>query len=96
MAELTKTAEFDSWIKRLRDNKAKAKVLVRLERLANGNPGDVGPIGEGCSELRIDYGPGYRVYYQAKGEKIFILLGGDKDSQQRDIEKAKGLARELE
>jgi putative component of toxin-antitoxin plasmid stabilization module len=72
MAELTKTAEFDSWIKRLRGNKAKAKVLVRLERLANGNPGDASPIG------------------------IFILLGGDKDSQQRDIEKAKGLARELE
>jgi putative addiction module killer protein len=71
-------------------------VLVRLERLAKGNPGDVAPIGEGLSELRIDYGPGYRVYYAKRGDEITVLNGGDKDSQAADIREAKTIARELE
>jgi putative addiction module killer protein len=91
-----RTPEFDRWLKELRDLRAKAKVLVRIERLAGGNPGDVRPAGEGVSELRIDYGPGYRVYYKAIVETTTILWGGDKDSQESDIQKAKALARELE
>ena len=76
---------------------AKAKILVRIERLAKGNPGDVQPVGEGISELRIHHGAGYRVYYTQRGEQLIVLLcGGDKDSQDRDIANAKKLASELE
>jgi putative addiction module killer protein len=96
MAEVRKTAEFDRWLKGLRDARGKAKVLVRTERLAQGNPGDVAPVGEGVSELRIDYGPGYRAYFKRKGDITTFLYGGDKDSQEADIRKAKALARELE
>jgi putative addiction module killer protein len=96
MVSIHRTEPFDRWLRNLRDTKARAKVLVRLERLARGNPGDVAPIGEGLSELRIDYGPGYRVYYAKRGDEITVLCGGDKDSQAADIREAKTIARELE
>jgi putative addiction module killer protein len=80
----------------LRDIRARARILARVERLATGNPGDVKPVGEGVSELRIDYGPGYRVYYTQRGREIIILLaGGDKSTQARDIKTALRLARNL-
>ena len=80
----------------MRDVRARARVLVRVERLAAGNPGDVRPVGEGVSELRIDYGPGYRVYFKKQGRTIVVLLaGGDKRSQSRDIETALRLTRNL-
>jgi putative addiction module killer protein len=96
MAEVTQTAEFNSWLKGLRDTKAKAKVLIRIDRLALGNPGDVQPVGEGVSEMRIHYGPGYRVYFKRHGEKAVLLFGGDKDSQASDVSTAKAIARNLE
>lgn len=97
MLEIKETEEFCDWLKALRNSVAKAKILVRIERLAHGNPGDVKPVGEGISELRIHYGAGYRVYYvQRGGELIILLCGGDKDSQDKDIAKAKKLAGELE
>jgi putative addiction module killer protein len=96
--KIERTEEFDQWLKGLRDHRAKAKILVRIERLADGNPGDVKPVGNGVSEMRIDEGAGYRVYFFQKndGTLIIILCGGDKDSQQRDIEKAKAFKLELE
>lgn len=96
MAEIKKTAEFDKWLDGLRDTRAKAKVLVRIQRLGGGNPGDVAPVGDGISEMRIDYGPGYRAYYRQKGDIATFLLGGDKASQQADIVKAKAIAENLE
>ena len=79
MAEIRKTETFAKWIDGLRDISARARILVKIERLAFGNPGDVKAVGEGVSELRIDYGPGYRVYYKKQGQKVNILLvGGDK------------------
>lgn len=96
MYELRETAEFSNWIKSLRDAEARARINQRLRRLRRGNPGDVRPIGEGLSELRIDYGPGFRVYYMMKGDTLIIILaGGDKASQPRDINRAKELARHL-
>lgn len=95
MVELFKTSTFDAWLRNLRDRRAKARIAARIDRLASGNPGDVKPIGGGLSELRIDHGPGYRVYFMQRGSIIIVLLcGGDKSSQQRDIEKAKALAAE--
>ena len=80
----------------MRDVRARSRVLVRVERLAAGNPGDVRPVGEGVSELRIDYGPGYRVYFKREGSRIVVLLAsGDKRTQGRDIETALRLARNL-
>jgi putative addiction module killer protein len=96
MPEIRKTAEFDRWLDGLRDTRAKAKVFVRIQRLAAGNPGDVAPVGDGISEMRVDYGPGYRAYYWRKGDTAIFLFGGDKDSQQVDISKAKTIARNLE
>jgi putative addiction module killer protein len=96
MPEIRKTAEFDKWLDGLRDTKARAKVLVRIQRLAGGNPGDVGPVGDGVSEMRIDYGPGYRAYYKQQGDTAIFLFGGDKDSQKADIPKAKTIAESLE
>jgi putative addiction module killer protein len=94
--EVRKTEVFATWLDGLRDLRARARVQVRIERLAAGNPGDVKPVGEGVSELRIDYGPGYRVYYKQEGWELVILLaGGDKRSQARDIERALRLARNL-
>jgi putative addiction module killer protein len=94
MAELRQTETFSIWLKGLRDTKAKAKILVRVERLADGNPGDVAPVGEGISELRIHYGPGYRVYYKKIGNEFVLLCGGDKSTQGRDVEQAKKLLQE--
>jgi putative addiction module killer protein len=97
MYELRKTEQFAQWLDSLRDIRAKARVLVRIERLAQGNPGDVRPIGEGVSEMRIHYGPGYRVYYKQSGKRLIILLaGGDKRTQAKDIKTALYLARHLE
>ena len=80
----------------MHDSRARARILVRIERLAAGNPGDVKHVGGGISELRIDYGPGYRVYYQKQGQKVVILLaGGDKSTQTRDIKTALRLAQNL-
>jgi putative addiction module killer protein len=92
---IRQTVEFDKWLRGLRDPRGKAKVLVRIDRLALGNPGNVRPVGEGVSELRIDFGPGYRVYYQQRGDLIYLLCGGDKDSQDTDVQKAITLARGL-
>jgi putative addiction module killer protein len=92
--QLRKTDVFGRWLDELRDIRARAKVQARLERLALGNPGDVRPVGEGVSELRIDYGPGYRVYYKTVGREVVILLAaGDKSSQSKDIKNALRLAR---
>lgn len=96
MAEIRKTELFAKWLDNLRDIQAKARVLVRIERLASGNAGDVKPVGEGISEMRIDYGPGYRVYFIKRGNELIILLaGGDKSSQTADIKVAIRLASNL-
>jgi putative addiction module killer protein len=94
--EIRKTDVFARWLDGLKDLRARARIQARIERLAAGNPGDVKPAGEGVSELRIDYGPGYRVYFKRRGRKLIILLaGGDKTSQAKDIKKAQRLARDL-
>jgi putative addiction module killer protein len=94
--EVRQADEYSRWFAKLRDQRARGRILARIRRLSLGNSGDVAPVGEGVSELRIDYGPGYRVYYKQQGETVVILLvGGDKRTQQRDIEKAKELARNL-
>ena len=96
MLEIRKTEVYAKWLDGLSDVQARARVLARIERLALGNPGDVKPVGEGVSELRIDYGPGYRVYFLQRGnELILLLIGGDKSSQQKDIANAKLLAKNL-
>ncbi len=96
MIEIRKTDNFAKWIDGLNDIRARARIFVRIERLASGNPGDVKTVGEGVSELRIDYGPGYRVYYKKQGQKIIILLaGGDKRTQSKDIKTAQRLAQNL-
>jgi putative addiction module killer protein len=93
---IRRTDTFIKWLKNLKDSVARFRIYQRIDRLAGGNPGDVKPVGEGCSEMRINYGPGYRVYYKDTGKEIIVLLcGGDKDSQSNDIEKAKELAKEL-
>ncbi|HEO9725951.1 TPA: type II toxin-antitoxin system RelE/ParE family toxin [Klebsiella aerogenes] len=95
MIELKQTATFAKWESRLRDKRARTIIASRLMRLAEGLPGDVEPVGEGVSELRIHYGPGYRVYFQQRGNLLIVLLcGGDKGSQTRDIAAAKKLAKE--
>lgn len=87
--EVRKTEVFSKWIDGLKDIKARIKVLVRIERLTEGNPGDVKSVAKGLSELRISYGPGYRVYFTKKNKELIILLaGGDKSSQVKDIKKA--------
>ncbi len=96
MVEIRKTEHFANWLDNLRDIQAKARVLVRIERLASGNAGNVKPVGEGVSEMRINYGPGYRVYFIQRGSELIILLaGGDKSSQSRDIKAAVRLAQNL-
>jgi len=96
MIEIRKTDIFARWIDGLDDIRARARILVRIERLAVGNPGDAKPVGEVVSEFRIDYGPGYRVYYKKQGRKVVISsVGGDKRSQTRDIKTALRLARNL-
>ena len=94
--EIHKTEVYVKWLDGLSDIRARARILIRVERLAAGNPGDVKPVGEGVSEMRIDFGPGYRVYYKQHGRDIVILLaGGDKRSQASDIKTALRLARNL-
>jgi putative addiction module killer protein len=84
---------YKKWIKKLRDSRARARIFIRTKRLAEGNPGDVMPAGEGISEMRIDYGTGYRVYYkEVENDIILLLCGGDKTSQQQDIKEAKKIA----
>ena len=96
MLQIRKIETFAQWLDGLRDVRARARVQVRVERLAQGNPGDVEPVGEGVSELRIDYGPGYRVYFKKHGREVVILLaGGDKRTQSADIKTALRLARNL-
>ncbi len=96
MIEIRQTAEYESWFEKLRDLQAQARILARIRRLSLGNFGDIKPVGEGVSELRITYGPGYRIYVKQKGDVVVILLiGGDKSSQKRDIERAQELARGL-
>lgn len=96
MMEIRQTETYSKWFKSLRDRQARARINVRIRRLSLGNPGDVKPVGEGVSELRIDYGPGYRVYFAEQGHTVVILLaGGNKQTQERDIKTALDLAREL-
>jgi putative addiction module killer protein len=93
VVDVIKSSIFDAWFSGLKDRRGAAKIASRLVRLAGGNPGDVKPVGDGLSEMRIDYGPGYRVYYMQRGPIIIILLcGGDKSTQNRDIAQAKMLA----
>ncbi|WP_112313511.1 type II toxin-antitoxin system RelE/ParE family toxin [Pseudogemmobacter bohemicus] len=95
MIELIRSGTFDTWLSDLRDRRAVARIAARLDRLAAGNPGDVESVGEGVSELRINYGPGYRVYFIQRGPVLVILLcGGDKSTQSKDIKQAKVLAAE--
>ena len=97
MKAVEKTEEFAKWIKDLRDSQARFRIYRRIKRLANGNPGDVESVGQGISEMRIHYGPGYRVYYKDTGKEIIILLcGGDKRTQSKDIEQAKEILNNLE
>ncbi|KXK01462.1 MAG: addiction module killer protein [Acidobacteria bacterium OLB17] len=96
MIEVRQTVVFAKWLHGLRDMMAKARILARIGRLESGNLGDVKPVGEGISELRITYGPGYRVYFVQRGKELIILLaGGDKSSQAKDIRNAKRLAKDL-
>jgi putative addiction module killer protein len=93
MIELRQTETFRKWWKRLRDERARGVIFARLDRLAYGHTGDVEPVGQGVSELRIHYGPGYRVYIQKRGNTVIVLLcGGDKSTQAKDIKTAKRLA----
>jgi putative addiction module killer protein len=97
MIELRKTENFLEFMDDLRDHRAKTKIAGRVDRLAFGHEGDVAPVGEGISELRIHFGPGYRVYFKRRGDVLIVILcGGDKSSQDRDIKLAKQLVKELE
>jgi putative addiction module killer protein len=96
MPEVRQTEVFARWLGSLRDRQARARIQVRIDRLQTGNPGDVKPVGGGVSELRIDYGPGYRIYVVERGTALVILLaGGDKRTQSRDIATAQELSRNL-
>lgn len=95
MFEVVRTDEFAAWIDKMKDLRSKQRILRRLDRLAEGNPGDVRPVGSGVSELRMTFGPGYRVYFRQEDDTLILLLiGGDKSTQQKDIEKAHELADE--
>ncbi|NJR62372.1 MAG: type II toxin-antitoxin system RelE/ParE family toxin [Cyanobacteria bacterium CRU_2_1] len=96
MIEIRQTETYINWFESLRDRQAKARIDIRIRRLSVGNPGDVKPVGQGVSELRIDYGPGYRVYFVQRGETLIILLaGGDQRTQDQDIKTALNLAQDL-
>lgn len=96
MIQIRKTDVFAAWLDGLREIQGRARIQARIERLAAGNPGDVEPVGEGVSELRVNYGPGYRVYFKRRGQELIILLaGGDKSTQAKDIKAALRLARNL-
>jgi putative addiction module killer protein len=95
VVEVRRSAIFDRWLRKLKDRGAVARILVRIDRLALGNPGDVRSVGGGVSELKIDYGPGYRVYFARRGETLVLLLcGGDKSTKSNDISTAQKLASE--
>lgn len=97
MVEIRQTDVFSKWLRNLRDIQARARVQARIDRLESGNPGDVKSVGNGVSEMRIHYGPGYRIYFIERGSELIILLaGGDKDSQTTDIQKAILLSRDLD
>jgi putative addiction module killer protein len=96
MVEVVQTTVFSSWLNTLADQKAVARIVARIRRMELGNPGDIKSVGDGVSEMRIDYGPGYRVYFTRKGNAIVILLcGGDKKSQSKDIRRAQQMAKEI-
>lgn len=96
MIEITKTEQYSQWLDNLFDTKVRARIQARIERLAWGNPGDVKSVGEKVFEMRVDFGPGYRIYYTKKGMKLVILLiGGNKSTQSRDIKIAHRLAKNL-
>lgn len=93
MTEIIRSATFSAWLAGLTDGRARARIQARIERMADGNTGDAEPIGDGLSEARIHYGPGYRVYFMQQGRQLVILLcGGDKGSQSRDIKQARQIA----
>ena len=95
MVEVFSTDDFDRWLDKLKDRQGKLRILSRIDRLTHGNPGDTKPVGKGVSELRLTYGPGYRIYYSQHGDRIVLLLcGGDKSTQSSDITKAHQLAAE--
>ncbi len=97
LIEVRQTPEFEAWLASLRDTKARARIAQRIARVELGNVGDAEPVGEGVTELRIDYGPGYRLYTKRQGPTVtFLLCGGDKSTQARDIRRAKALAKEIE
>ena len=97
MIEIRQTETYSDWFDGLRDQRAKARINIRIRRLSLGNPGDVAPVGGGISELRIPYGPGYRLYFVQRGSMLVVLLcGGDKSTQAADIKRARELASELE
>ncbi|ACS40943.1 MAG: type II toxin-antitoxin system RelE/ParE family toxin [Methylobacteriaceae bacterium] len=97
MPDIIRTRTFADWLKGLRDDRAKARIALRIDRLALGHEGDSKAVGGGVSELRIDYGPGYRIYFTYRGKTLVVLLcGGDKASQKRDISRAKTLATMLD
>jgi putative addiction module killer protein len=94
MNKVRKSSVFIKWLHNLKDRVGKARIVTMVKKLEKGNPGDVGPVGEGISEMRIHYGPGYRVYFKDTGKEIiFLLCGGDKSTQQADIVKARKIAR---
>jgi len=96
MLEVRRTEAFSEWLLKLKDGQARARIVARIDRLIDGLFGDARPVGEGVGELRIDYGPGYRVYFVQRGKTLVILLcGGDKRTQDRDIKTAKAMAAEL-
>jgi putative addiction module killer protein len=97
VSEIIASSEFDRWLGGLRDRHARVRIVARLVRLEAGNPGDISPVGDGLTEMRLHFGPGYRVYYMARGETLIILLaGGDKSTQASDITKAKSIAKAWE
>ena len=96
MIEVLRTAAYQRWYSRLRDVRAQARIDARIRRVSLGNFGDVKSVGDGVGELRVSYGPGYRVYFARRGERVIVLLcGGDKGSQRRDIAQAKAMAKEV-
>ncbi len=96
MIEVRQTEEFSVWLRQLRDANAVARIVARIRRLEQGNPGDINAVGNGVMEMRIDYGPGYRVYYLHRGSTIVILLcGGDKRTQPQDIKRAHKMVERL-
>ena len=97
MKEVVQTIVYAEWFARIRDRRTRTRILARVRRLSRGNAGDHAPVGNGVMEMRIHFGPGYRVYFVARGSEIVVLLaGGDKSSQKWDIKRAIGLAKELD